>query len=1216
MQDQANVARTTALPGPQRRVRQRTRSLAVFGVLALLLGSLPAAAAAVILDAPAPAGAATISATWTGGNPDSSCDRWFASDSPPPNTTSATLQISGAGGGGGVWSSGDNHNPQGGFGGEIDVTLSNLTGPVSGIAGCGGSGGGPGRGIRPGKPGRGGGGYSRGATAGRPSVFTGNAGGGGGGSSGLCLGVIHQCRQTTTGPRVIAVAGGGGGAGGEDDCIFGREGSGDGGAGWSGPRTSSHGFEVEGGGSGNTGSAGYGGGGGTARGGGAGGRSSGAAAVNGMPGGSSPSSSKGGSGGTGPLHDLPPYFGAGSGGGGGAGYTGGGGGGGDGCRTGSAGAGGGGGGASAVNMSYTLGSVVLGDGAARGAGARRSQAHPGGNGYINLQWTPSAPTIISVVPGEGPATGGTPITITGTNLAGDSSSPVEVTVGGRTLTITSDSSTQIVGTVPPGTPGPADVTVTTDGGSVTKSGAFTYLSVSPVSITTSSLPAGVLETPYPDVTLSATGGATPYSWSATGLPPGLSLDSVSGELSGVPTRAGDFDPTFVVTDADNQTDSVPLPVTIAPSPPPNPSSMIILATPSTVPFGNAVLFSATVSGSAGVPTGTVAFSLGTTPLCTASLVGGAGSCSSSAAPEGAAQTVSGEYSGSSTYAPTSATTPLTVTPPVAPLPSRTTAEASPNVTTYGTSVSYGAIVSSNSPGTPTGQVDFSIGSTSLCHATLAAGNASCDSAAAPLGPHQLVVADYHGDHDFGASSGSATVSISAGPTSTSLTAIPPASTFGQSVTYTAAVSTSGSGPSRPSGQVRFSIGSRVLCVATVHGSSASCSSSAAPAGNQTLVASYGGDVNFAGSSASLTYRVATAPTRTTGGPTPVTAAFGSPVSYRAQVSSSRGVPTGQVSFSIGTLALCTASLVKGSGNCSATNAPVGTNQTVSITYLGDANFNSSSAGAALNVSAGSPGCSTSGSGTPSAAGGYWLLSQTGTVFSCGNAPPFGPVSAQPPGTPIIGLAWSSGDDGYWLATASGGVFAYGAAPFYGSMGGTPLNQPVVGMAATPGGGGYWLVASDGGVFAFGDAHFYGSMGGTHLNQPVVGMTVTPDGGGYWLVASDGGIFAFGDAHFYGSMGGTHLNQPVVGMAPTSNGHGYWLVASDGGIFAFGDAPFFGSMGGTPLNRPVVGMAPTTTGAGYWLVASDGGIFAFGDAGFYGSAADQPLSSPMIAILPT
>ena len=54
MQDQANVARTTALPGPQRRVRQRTRSLAVFGVLALLLGSLPAAAAAVILDAPAP----------------------------------------------------------------------------------------------------------------------------------------------------------------------------------------------------------------------------------------------------------------------------------------------------------------------------------------------------------------------------------------------------------------------------------------------------------------------------------------------------------------------------------------------------------------------------------------------------------------------------------------------------------------------------------------------------------------------------------------------------------------------------------------------------------------------------------------------------------------------------------------------------------------------------------------------------------------------------------------------------------------------------------------------------------------------------------------------------------------------------------------------------------------------------------------------------------
>jgi titin len=198
-------------------------------------------------------------------------------------------------------------------------------------------------------------------------------------------------------------------------------------------------------------------------------------------------------------------------------------------------------------------------------------------------------------------------------------------------------------------------------------------------------------------------------------------------------------------------------------------------------------------------------------------------------------------------------------------------------------------------------------------------------------------------------------------------------------------------------------------------------------------------------------------------------------------------------------------------------------------------------------------------------------------------------------------------NGYWVASADGSVAAFGAAQQYGSLAGTKLAAPVVTMASTPDGKGYWLTASDGGVFAFGDARYFGSEGGHPLNKPIVGMTTTPDGQGYWLVASDGGIFTFGDAAFYGSQGGHPLNKPVVGMAASPDGHGYWLVASDGGVFTFGDAVFYGSQGGHSLNAPVEGIETTQNGHGYWLVASDGGVFAFGDAGFLGADPAAPVS---------
>jgi len=88
----------------------------------------------------------------------------------------------------------------------------------------------------------------------------------------------------------------------------------------------------------------------------------------------------------------------------------------------------------------------------------------------------SAPTIVSVSPSSGPPSGGGTVTITGTDLTGTTN----VTFGGvAAANITVVDASTVTATVPAGSPGSVDVSVTTPGGTATAVAAFSYVNLPP-----------------------------------------------------------------------------------------------------------------------------------------------------------------------------------------------------------------------------------------------------------------------------------------------------------------------------------------------------------------------------------------------------------------------------------------------------------------------------------------------------------------------------------------------------------------------------------------------------------------------------------------------------------------------------------------------------------------------------------------------------------------
>lgn len=96
--------------------------------------------------------------------------------------------------------------------------------------------------------------------------------------------------------------------------------------------------------------------------------------------------------------------------------------------------------------------------------------------------------------------------------------------------------------------------VATDASGCTTTAVHTLTITATLTLPTATLPNGTVNKVYPSTQLPApTGGSTPYTYSATNLPPGVTLNPTTGLLTGTPTTAGTYTFPVTITDADGNT---------------------------------------------------------------------------------------------------------------------------------------------------------------------------------------------------------------------------------------------------------------------------------------------------------------------------------------------------------------------------------------------------------------------------------------------------------------------------------------------------------------------------------------------------------------------------------------------------------------------------------------------------------------------------------------
>ncbi|MGD1052620.1 MAG: Ig-like domain-containing protein [Candidatus Dormibacteria bacterium] len=366
------------------------------------------------------------------------------------------------------------------------------------------------------------------------------------------------------------------------------------------------------------------------------------------------------------------------------------------------------------------------------------------------------------------------------------------------------------------------------------------------------------------------------------------------------------------------------------------TSFTASAEPSSTTYGNTVTLSATELPAGA--TGTVGFTdQDGNPLCTTGPIsGGAASCTTAELAPGDFSAVTATYSGDSDYLDSTATTEFTVTRAATSV----TASADPTSTTYGNTVDLSA---SGLPSGATGTVSFADqdGNALCTTGQLSAGAASCTSAELPAADYPSVAATYSGDTDYLGSTATTAFTITRAATSVTASADPTSTTYGDTVTLSASDLPAGAG-----GTVSFTDddGNALCTTGQISGGAASCVTAVLSAGDHSPVtASYAGDANHLGSTATTAFTISRAATSLTASAGPSSTTYGNTVTL--SVTGLPAAATGTVAFTDqdGNPLCSTGQISAGVASCTTAELPAGDYSPVTAAYPGDANFLGSTA---------------------------------------------------------------------------------------------------------------------------------------------------------------------------------------------------------------------------------------------------------------------------------
>jgi VCBS repeat-containing protein len=410
-------------------------------------------------------------------------------------------------------------------------------------------------------------------------------------------------------------------------------------------------------------------------------------------------------------------------------------------------------------------------------------------------------------------------------------------------------------------------------------------------------------------------------------------------------------------------------------------------------FGQAVSFTATVSATSGTPTGTVTFLDGATTLGTATLDStGAGSFTTSSLAVGN-HSITASYSGDIHF---NASTSSAFTQIVNLDVPTVAVNVSPNPSVFGQPLVATATVSATAPGsgTPTGTVMFLDGITSLGTANLVNGQASFTISAALTSGLHSIMATYAGDGSFSQNSGTTGITVNKAATTASLTSSASPSNLNQAVTFTATVSAVAPGADTPTGAVTFSDGTSNLGTAALDSTgTAVFTTSTLAAGAHAITASYAGDTNFNPSSSTLSQIVGKLATTVTLLSSANPSVFGQGVTFTITVApaSGSGTPSGAITLQDAGSTMTTLNLVNGQASFTTASLAIGSHS-ITASYGGDVNFNSSSSTMSETVNKASTATSLSSSANPSTISQSVTFTATVNIVAPGAGAPTGTVT--------------------------------------------------------------------------------------------------------------------------------------------------------------------------------------------------------------------------------